>query len=168
MYLPEELIVGFTKSLTIPITKYDPNAGWTLHVSLRGPAEYVFDGTAGGKEWSILLAPTKDGLYQATIYAQRGLERELIDNGRIRVQPDPTTIELHADLRTHAERVLEAIEAVIEKRATKDQSQITINGTQLVKTSWSDLQEIKKYYTAVVAQEQGKAPTEVVFTFGGV
>lgn len=62
----------------------------------------------------------------------------------------------HFDVTTHATKVLAAIEAVIEGRATVDQQSYTIEGRTLQRTPMQDLLLLRDRYKREVAQEQGE------------
>ena len=61
------------------------------------------------------------------------------------------------DNRTHAKKVLDAIEAVIEARASVDQMRIVIAGRELSKTSIPDLMKLRMAYKAEVEAEIAEA-----------
>ena len=62
------------------------------------------------------------------------------------------------DDRTHARTVLDAIEAVIESRATKDQERYSIAGRELWRTPIPTLLKLRQHYKAeVAAQEAAEA-----------
>lgn len=59
--------------------------------------------------------------------------------------------------QTHAERVLNAIEATIERRASTDQMSYTIDGRSLSRTPIADLLALRDRYKAEVAREKQAA-----------
>ena len=59
----------------------------------------------------------------------------------------------NADLRSHAKKVLDAIEAVIENRATVDQSSFSIAGRSLSRMSIDELLTLKNRYKAEYLKE---------------
>ena len=65
-----------------------------------------------------------------------------------------TIVELTTVTESHAEKVLAAIEAVIESRATKEQSELTIAGRQVKYISLTELLKIRQEYKQIVAQEK--------------
>jgi hypothetical protein len=58
------------------------------------------------------------------------------------------------DTRSHARKVLAAIEAVIERRATKDQEEYTIDGRSLKRTPVAHLLVLRYRYKREVEQEE--------------
>ncbi|WP_123711612.1 hypothetical protein [Sinobacterium caligoides] len=65
--------------------------------------------------------------------------------------------ETVGDDRTHAKRVLAAIEAVIEKRASRDQMAYSIDSRSLSRTPIADLMLLRDRYKTMVAMEDKKA-----------
>ena len=59
-----------------------------------------------------------------------------------------------ADPRSHAKITLEAVEAVIEGRATKDQENYSIAGRSLSRTPVADLLSLRDYYRTEFLREQ--------------
>jgi len=60
------------------------------------------------------------------------------------------------DPRSHVKITLDAIEAVIESRATKDQESYSINGRSLSRTPLKDLLMFRDKYKAEYLKEQRK------------
>ena len=56
--------------------------------------------------------------------------------------------------KTHAVKVLEAINALIEKRATSDHQSYVVNGMSVTKMKLDELLSWKKYYERIVAREE--------------
>ena len=59
-----------------------------------------------------------------------------------------------SDPRSHAKITLEAVEAVIEGRATKDQENYSIAGRSLSRTPVADLLSLRDYYRTEFLREQ--------------
>lgn len=82
---------------------------------------------------------------------------QLVEEGQVRILEDLVSAAPGFDGRSHAEKVLEAIEAVIEGRASLDQSQYTINNRSLTRTPVADLLKLRNTYRAEVrAQRMAK------------
>lgn len=83
-------------------------------------------------------------------------------NGQITILPDLASAGDGFNGKTHAQRTLEAIEAVIEKRATMDQERYRINNRELYRTPIADLLKLRDLYRLEVAREKqaqcGKNP----------
>lgn len=93
------------------------------------------------------------GAYQWQAYVTLSAERYMVDQGRMVVQPNFATMSSY-DGRSHARRTLEAIEAVIERRATLDQKSYAINGRSLERTPIPDLLALRSQYLNMVKAEE--------------
>ena len=83
-------------------------------------------------------------------------ERYKVEAGVATIHPD-ISAEDTFDTRTHAKKVLDAIEAVIENRATLDQQMYMIGGRQLVRNSISELLRLRTIYRQEYQAEVDKA-----------
>ena len=66
------------------------------------------------------------------------------------------------DTRTHARRTLDAIEAVIENRATTDQQNYAIGGRSLTRMSIDELFKFRDRYKIEVALEEKKTTCKTI------
>ena len=99
---------------------------------------------------SASIAP---GTYEWTVLAYGPDDtRVWIDSGRVAVLPDPTTAE--GDLRSSAERILDAINATLEGRVSKDADSYTIEGRSITRTPMADLLRLQGIYERKVAAER--------------
>ena len=97
------------------------------------------------------------GTYKWQAYVTNGVERYNIDEGSIKVLTDFAAATTGHDARTHWKIVLDNVEAVIQGRATKDQSSYTISGRQLSRTPVADLILLyNRAKSAVAAEEQAE------------
>ncbi|MEO1576182.1 MAG: hypothetical protein AAFU65_14650, partial [Pseudomonadota bacterium] len=71
---------------------------------------------------------------------------------KLRVLPDPR--DGAGDFRTQAEITLDAIDAVLARKATSDQKQLTIDGQTLIRYSFDELQVQRDRYKAIVDRER--------------
>lgn len=70
------------------------------------------------------------------------------------------------EIKTHAEKTLEAINAVIEKRATHDQQSYTVNGLSITRMNIEELLKFQKVYEIKVAREKNpKRKTKIKVRF---
>lgn len=160
---PEELIVGDRAAWKRADLGADyPPASYSLKYSLRLESTGTeIEITAGesGDEYVVEVASATTtswtaGTYVWQAYITRTLdsERVLVDSGSIKVVTNLDASS--ADPRTHAKIVLDAIEAVIEGRATKDQEEYSIAGRSLKRTPIADLLLLRDRYRVEVAGEQ--------------
>ena len=139
---------------------YPPDDGWTLRYRLvnEGGSIVITAIVVSGVYEVDVDTPTTAayaaGEYAWTAWVERPGDRRTVRSGRVEIMPDPAAAT--GDIRTHAERVLEAIRAVIEGRATKDQESYSIAGRSLSRTPLSDLLELERRYAARVAAERAE------------
>ena len=81
-------------------------------------------------------------------------ERIAVDDGYAKIKIDFT--DTNADHRSHAKKVLDAIEAVLENRASQDQMSYSIAGRSLSRMSITDLMMFRDRYRAEYNQELKK------------
>lgn len=159
---PVELTVGDLVKWKIPedpdfpisdswILKYAiVKAGSNISITCTDNGDNHFLATvtaADSAKWS-------DGTYRWQSYISKGAERYKVSNGSMVIKPNFEALVGGYDDRSHWRIVLENVEAVLQNRATKDQSSYTINGRQLSRTSIPDLIMLyNKARSAVVSEE---------------
>lgn len=154
--------IGDTIDETISLPNYPAGDGWSLKIVITNSAnKYVIESTADGDDHSIDVAggggtdTWTAGKYRWVAFAIKDGKRQRISSGDIEVLPDVEA--LAADLRSHAEKVLEAIEAVIEGKASTDDYDTTVNGKRLVRYNYEELLKLRNQYRAEVkAQRWGR------------
>lgn len=90
--------------------------------------------------------------WQAEIERKSDQARVLVATGEWRVLPDLD--QTGADPRTHAEIMLDKIQALLEGRADKDVLSYSIQGRSISKMSVTDLLQWRDYYRKEVAKER--------------
>jgi hypothetical protein len=81
-----------------------------------------------------------------------GAERYEVDRGTVTLLANPATATAF-DGRSHARKALDAIEAVLENRATLDQEEYSIGGRSLKRTPATDLIRLRSVYLNEVRSE---------------
>ena len=138
---------------------YPASAGWSLKYLLRNATQhYDIDATADGDSFAVSVAASTTSGYAAGRYAwsavvTKGAEKHEVGRGTLVVLPD-LTVATALDTRSHARKVLDAIAAVIENRATKDQMRYQIEGRELQRCPLEDLTRFRIFYAAEVAREE--------------
>lgn len=150
-HIPDTITAGLTLRVCVALTAYPASDGWALTLHMRGSQSIDLTGTADGDAHLIAAdaATTGEwvaGTYWATLRGTDGTDVVEIDSGQIRVETDLAQVAGQYDGRGHVEKVLEAIEAVIEGRATKDQERYRINNRELQRTPLSDLMLLRDKY----------------------
>lgn len=159
--MQDSLIVGDTLDFLTTIPDYPPADGWTLqHVlvprfATPTQAPIQITGATSGSDYRTQASPAttaawKTGSYSWWAYVEKTGARQQVDSGEVVLLPDPTQAAQGYDGRSHARKALEAIEAVLERRATLDQEEYTINGRSLKRTPVADLMRMRSRYAAEV------------------
>src|SRR5690606_30112936 len=101
---------------------------------------------------TLSFADAAAGTYAYAIKATRVSDSAVrtVQSGTLQVLADPAS----QDVRTHAEKVLEAIELLIEGRATKDVSSYSIAGRSLTRMSPDELVKWRSHYRNEVAKQR--------------
>jgi len=128
----------------------DSGGGGTHHFTLSSteandnyyfekPSSETTSLVAGDWKWQLYAIRTSDS------------ERVTLDYGITKFSLGE--LDTNNDLRTHAKKVLDAIEAVIEGRATIDQSSFSLGGRSLSRLSVNELMTFRDRYHAEYLKE---------------
>jgi hypothetical protein len=158
--IPDEVFAGDTFKWKVSLSDFPATNGWTLkYVFTNGSGGLgPYSSTADGDEHQMQLsmgatAAWAAGDYTFIAYVTDGTSRVTVDEGAITVKPDRSAAGAY-DGRSHAQTTLDAIEAVIENRATLDQMKYAIAGRSLDRTPIADLLVLRATYKKEVAQER--------------
>lgn len=149
---PSTASAGLTFDKTATLTAH-PAPDWQLAAVLRGPGSIDLAAEPDGSNhrFHVAAADTAEwtpGAYWYSIRATRGAEVVEVEAGEIAIKPDLAAMGDGHDGRVHVQRVLDAIEAVLEKRATIDQERYRINNRELYRTPISELLALRDRYRA--------------------
>lgn len=156
---PSKIIAGDTlKWNRQDLSSHYPASLWTLTYALRGPEKIDITAVADGDFFSVVVAASvtadyKPGSYSWSAYVTSGIERYQIDKGTLEICPDLATMPGAYDGRSHAKKVLDSIEAVLENRATKDSEEIEIAGRKITRMPVEDLLKFRDQYKAEYENE---------------
>lgn len=163
---PLEIVVGdFIQWKRTDIGADYPNDAYTATYVARitggGASEITLTGTASGNDYlftvdSATSAAFVAGYYhwQLEIVRNSDSERLVLERGTFEAIVDLDVNNV--DPRTHAEIMVDKIEAVLQNRADADVSNYSINGRSLVKLSIDDLLKWRDYYRNELAMEKRK------------
>ena len=159
---PLEITAGDKVSWPLYLADYLPGAGWTLKYALRGPAVIDIDATPDGDSHLVDVAGTvsKDwaaGNYSWARYVQHtDTTRVTLATGRLKINPDLVAAAAGFDGRSHAEKVLESIERVIEGRATRGDQELQFDGKKIIKMTVAELIQLRQQYRNEVGAQRNK------------
>jgi hypothetical protein len=161
---PARLVIGdrwLWKRTDLGAT-YAP-ASYSLSYEARrygdGADVFTITATESGTDYVVEVASTVTDDYQPGEYAWGMFITRTADSERIRLAEGVWTLrrdlaaEDGADPRSHARITLDAIEATIEGRATKDQAAYAIEGRSLSRMPVADLLQFRTHYTHLVNAE---------------
>ena len=117
------------------ITATETSDDYIIEVGSSTTANY----TAGDYVWYAFITRSSDS------------ERVSVDEGRTEIVVN--FANTNADVRSHAKKVLDAIEAVLENRASQDQMSYSIAGRSLSRMSIDDLMTFRNRYRAEYLRE---------------
>jgi hypothetical protein len=114
---------------------------WTVTALLRGAGAYTLTAVSEGANHVFLIGAdvTKDWLagdYAYAIRASNSVDVVEIESGFLTIQADLTALSAGHDSRDHLRKVIDAIEATIEKRATTSQQRYTIETGATSREIW--------------------------------
>lgn len=157
---PPKIRAGDSVTWRVPVPEYPQEAGWQLHYALLGASAINLSATGGvGGDYRIETAATdtrawQPGAYRWVAYVTGSDgERLTLCSGTLDIAPDLLTGE-PGDARSHARRMLELIEAALEKRIPKDQQSYEIDGQRLDRIPIERLEALRLRYQREVSREQ--------------
>ena len=167
---PTEITAGDTLSWLISLPDYPASAGWVLKYALSkaGSAAISITGTASGDSHLLSVSAATSAAYGAgewhwTSYVTKGSERYTVGAGVLTILPDPANLPAGHDPRTHAEKGLAAIEAVLEGNLSGSLAEYEINGRKAKLWSHSELLKLRAIYKAQVRRERGGASANPIY-----
>jgi hypothetical protein len=137
---------------------------YEFHEDSGGGGSHKFTITATEAEdtYFIEVASSTTASYTDGDFIWNAFITRSSDSQRIRVDTGRTTVvknlaNTNADLRSHAKKVLDAVQAVLENRASVDQASFSIAGRSLSRMSIDELLSFRDKYKAEYLQEIKKA-----------
>jgi hypothetical protein len=151
-HFPSSIAAGLTFAVDLDLDDH-PAPEWAVIVILAGPQKIELTSVPYGDLHRVSVPATQTtvwegGLYAASVRAVSGADVIEVDAGQVKITADLATV----DPRSHAQRMLCAIEAVLEKRASLDQQSYTIAGRSLVRTPILELQTMRDAYRKEVGR----------------
>lgn len=134
---------------------------WALRAFLRGPRAIDLMAVADGDSHIFVAdaattAAWTPGVYWYSLRVTKGGAVMEAGGGQLTVEPDLAAVSEPYDGRSQAAIALDAIDAVLAKRATRDQQRYTINNRELWRTSIADLLKLRAYYAVQVSRERAR------------
>jgi len=139
-----------------------PIATYSLKYSARlenaGTTEIEITASESGSDYIVEVGQSTTAAYTAGVYHWQAYIIRTSDSERITVDSGTWEVKANRDAATtdprgHVKKVLDAIEATIEGRASKDQEKYAIQGRELWRTPIADLILLRDKYRAEYVRE---------------
>jgi hypothetical protein len=158
---PVHVFSGTTWQWTVDVPEYSAANGWSLKyicTNADGAFDFSDDGTATSTVFSVNLdaattAAFTAGSYIWQLFATDGTDTVFVSSGPLEVVADITDGSTAHDARSHVKKTLDALEAVIEDKASKDQLSHSIAGRSLTRFSPEELIKWRAKYAAYYREE---------------
>lgn len=160
--IPNQITAGLSFDLLLTLTCY-PAPEWSATLILRGTADTItITSTAEDTQHRLKQTATETGEWAAGTYSYAlrvtdGTDVFESESGTLTIKPDIGVITGDYDPRSHVRKTLEAIEATIAGRATKDQERYRINNRELWRTAISELLKLRSVYQEELRREDAAA-----------
>ncbi|MAY42392.1 MULTISPECIES: hypothetical protein [unclassified Neptuniibacter] len=157
---PKTIQAGDSVSWSRTASGYSSADGWVLGYALRGASEIDLEASGEAEVFTVSVGASKSaawtsGEYIYSCFVKRGDERITLATGRLIVLPD--LVQGSHDSQSHAKKMLQAIQATLEKRATKDQQAYQIDGMQIERIPIPELIKLRDRYRREYRREQEQA-----------
>lgn len=161
---PREIVRLSTPTWRFEDPDYSPLDGWTIEYAFEGPSELnviaVADGAGHVVALTALQTAIATGSYGWQAIASRApaptftLERLVVQTGRTEFLLNYGIDTSTGPNKSHAARMVEAIEAQLEGRASDGQKSMSINGRSLDRHTLAELMEARKVYRMELRAEE--------------
>lgn len=159
--VPSQFTSGESLAWEKSYSDYPADDGWTLTYYFRGAGKgFDVTATADGKKFEITVeasdtAEMTAGSYSYQAFVTDGTENIEVDEGKISVLPSLSGISVNDthDGRSEFQIILDAIDATLKGKATKDQLSYSIGDRELRRYDITDLLKLRDKYQQLVNQE---------------
>jgi hypothetical protein len=162
-----QLVAGDTFNPPATVTPaYPASAGWVLRYRLRprtpGVPEILLTCAAAGDDHqpsapASLTAQWVPGAYSWASWVERAGESYTLEQGQITILPDPRTAAAGVDGRSHDQRMVDLLRALIEGRAGTDAAEVEIAGRRVKKMAPGELMKWLSVYEQRLATAEAQA-----------
>lgn len=155
--VPDRVNAGDTIKWTRTLSDYKPSDGWALsYILINAAGKITISASGSGDTFAVVVSAATSAAWAAGTYdwreqASKAGEVFTVADGRIVVAPAFSGSTL--DARTHARKMLEAINAVLEGRATSAVGEYEIGGRRLKYIPAAELLVLRDRYRSEVARE---------------
>jgi hypothetical protein len=163
---PSRLRAGDSVAWVESLPGFSPADGWTLAYSISNPTKALqVQATPLGGDFQVSIssavsATLTPGSYTLIGYVSKAGQRHSLTETLLTVIPDVTAA---VDRRSQAERTLEAINALLEGKASDDQQMIQYAGRTLSRYTFAELTAFASKLSRTVARERARKRGEKGF-----
>lgn len=157
--VPADLVAGDLWVWTRDLSSDYPAATWTgVWYFENAYKTFSVTATATGNVFNASIAAATSTTYLAGRYRWQfvvtsGVNRKTAETGWVDIAADPAAAG-NLDRRSHSRKVLDALEATIEGRASNDQLSMSIAGRSISRTPMTELVTLRNTYRQFVADEE--------------
>jgi hypothetical protein len=161
---PTTITRGDTVTWTISLPDYLPADGWTLKYAFVSADDQVLVTATdnGDGTYLVTISASSSQAFEEGVYHWQGwvetgegetLESYTVSRGQVEVRERFEDQTSGYDARSFAKKTLDAIEAVLEDRATEKDLSYSIAGRSLSKMTLRELQDAREYWLARYKEE---------------
>lgn len=146
--MPDTFTAGNSLNLQLSFPDYSALDGWNSKLFLNGGTPLNTTGSISDTGFLYSISSTRTanmtvGLYNYTIVVYTDSEQHTAQSGFITVLANPNT---QTPRMAHVDKMINAIEAVMEGRVTDDVSSISIAGRSITNLDINELLNLRAYY----------------------
>ena len=156
---PQQVNAGSTWKWEVSYSDYKASTYTLTYYFREITGKYSFDITAtnANNNFRVNIAKAVTATYAPGVYSGQGFvddgaNRYLVYENQLEVGADFALQGIGKDTRSHAQKVLESIKALLEGK-TEDVTSYSIAGRSITKMTMQELIEAKDYYERIVVTE---------------
>lgn len=159
---PSSITAGDSVTWQKTLSDYPASAGWVLsYVLLSTAGKITITGSASGDDHlidvaAVVSAAWNPGTYTWQSYVTNGSARHTVSSSTIIINRNFSSATGAIDTRSHARRMVELIEAVLEGTASTDQRKVKIGDKEIERHTPKELLSLRDYYRAELVAERGQ------------
>ncbi len=161
--IPKTITAGESISWRVSLADYPASSSWVLiYTLINADNKITITATADGVYHLIEIDMATSGAYAAGEYewqahVSNGVERYKVGGGLIVILVDFAAQAGGYDSRSHVKRILDALEAAMDSRASKTQLTQTVGGVQVQYMTHDQLSKARDEYQRRYDRAQLKA-----------
>lgn len=157
---PEVVTAGDTVTWRRYLPNHLPVDGWALSYALVNAAGLIAITSTADDDSHLVEVPAATtaawtaGDYTWQAYVTSGSDRHAVGQGSITIRPNFAAASSGLDARSHPRKVLDALQATMEGKASSDQLAMSIRGRSISRMGAAELIKWLDFYEKQVAREE--------------